>query len=56
MGRQSKEYKNFNCKMDKGIVESLEKFVEETGMTKTATAENAIKMYIEYYHKTGKIK
>ena len=42
--------------MDKQIIESLEKFVEETGLSKTATVENALKMYIEYYYKTGKIK
>lgn len=56
MGRQNKEYKNLNCKMDKQIIESLEKFVEETGLSKTATVEKALKMYIEYYYKTGKIK
>lgn len=56
MGRQSKEYKNLNCKMDKQVTEILERFVEETGLSKTATVENALKMYIGYYYKTGKIK
>lgn len=55
MARPNKEYKNVNCKVDKEIAESLEVFVKETGLTKTATVEKALKFYIEQYKKTGKI-
>lgn len=39
----------------KPVAEELEKFTEKTGLSKTATVENALKAYIEQYNKTGKI-
>ena len=55
MARASKEYKNLNCKVDKEVSDKLENFIEDTGLSKTATVEKALKMYIEHYKKTGKI-
>lgn len=44
-----------NCKIDKPIAEDLEKFIQVTGLTKTATVEKALKLYIAQFNKTGKI-
>lgn len=55
MPRKPKKYKYLNCKLDKTVSEKLEKFAEETGLSKTATIEKALRMYLENYYKTGKI-
>lgn len=55
MARKTKDYKNLNCKIEKTVSDLLEQFVESTGLSKTATVENALKMYIKNYNKTGKI-
>lgn len=55
MARANKEYKNLNCKIDKGVSDKLEKFIEDTKMSKTATVERALTEFIEKYNKTGKI-
>ena len=55
MAQKSKEFKNLNCKVDIKVSDELEKFIEETKLSKTATVEKALKMYIEHYNKTGKI-
>lgn len=55
MARASKEYKNLNCKVDKEVSDLFEKFIADTGLSKTATVEKALKMYIEHYKKTGEI-
>ena len=43
------------CKIKKEISDLLAQFCDETGMSKTAAVENAIKLYYERYSKTGKI-
>ena len=55
MERASKEYKNLNYKIDKEVSDKLEKFIEDTKMSKTATVERALTEFIEKYNKTGKI-
>jgi len=55
MPRQKKEYKNLNCKIEKEISDRLEKFTEETGVSKTKAVERALKMYLESFDKTGKV-
>ena len=55
MARANKEYKNLNRKIDKGVSDKLEKFIEDTKMSKTATVERALNDFIEKYNKTGKI-
>lgn len=55
MARQAKDFKNLNCKVEKSVSDLLEKFITDTGLSKTATVEKALRMYIEHYKKTGKI-
>ena len=58
MARQknsNKASKNLNCKIDKSVSDMLENFIEDTKMSKTATVEKALQMYIEQYRKTGRI-
>ena len=55
MARQAKDFKNLNCKVDKKVSDSLEKFIADTGLSKTATVEKALDEYINKYNKTGKI-
>ena len=58
MARQknpNKASKNLNCKIDKSTSDMLENFIEDTKMSKTATVEKALRMYIEQYRKTGRI-
>lgn len=55
MARANKEYKNLNCKIEKSVSDKLEKFVEDTKMSKTATVERALTEFINKYNKTGKI-
>lgn len=50
-----KAYKNLNCKIDKTLSDKLEKFIQDTRLSKTVTVEKALEMYIERYNKTGKI-
>lgn len=54
MAQKSKEFKNLNCNVDIKISDELEKFTTETKLSKTATVEKALMMYIEHYKKTGK--
>ena len=53
MAQKSKESKNLNCKVDIKVSDELEKFIEETKLSKTATVEKALMMYIEHYKKTA---
>ena len=55
MARQAKDFKNLNCKVDKEVSDLLEKFIEDTKMSKTATVERALTKFIEKYNQTGKI-
>ena len=55
MPRPAKEYRVINCKIDKDIADMLDKFSSDTGISKTATVEKALKMYIAHFNKTGKI-
>lgn len=47
MARQKKDGVALNCFIDKSIADSLEKFCEETRLSKTATVERAL---IEYFN------
>lgn len=51
----NKAYKNLNCKIDKSLSDKLEKFIQATRLSKTATVEKALDVFIERYNKTGKI-
>ena len=55
MPQHKKDFIPLNCKLDKEIAEELEKFTKETGLSKTATVEKALKNYLGEFEKTGKI-
>ena len=55
MPQHKKDYKLLNCKIEKAISDELEKFTANTGLSKTATVEKALKMYLAQFNKTGKI-
>ena len=55
MPQHKKDYKLLNCKLEKPIADMLDKFIEDTGLSKTVTVEKALKAYLEQYEKTGKI-
>lgn len=58
MARPKKDGKYINFYMDADVYAALEKYTEETGLTKTMTMERALKQYIElsggYAIKDGK--
>ena len=39
MAQKTKDFKNLNCKVDIKVSDELEKFIEETKLSKTATVE-----------------
>lgn len=46
MPQVKKNYKMLNCKLDKEVAEDLERFSSESGLSKTATVENALRAYL----------
>ena len=55
MAQKSKEFKNLNCKVDIKVSDKLEKFIEDTKMSKAATVERALTEFIEKHNQAGKI-
>jgi hypothetical protein len=55
MNKPLKDGVPLNCKIDKKTAEQLEAFIKATKLSKTATVERALHVYIESYYKTGKI-
>lgn len=55
MPRVKKPHQVLNIKIDINLAEKMDKFISETGLTKTATVERALKQYFEKYDQTGKI-
>lgn len=47
MARKKKEYANVGIKMDANVSELLEQYCLDSGMSKTAVIERAVKRYIE---------
>lgn len=47
MARKKKEYANVGIKMEKSVSDKLDKYCEESGMSKTAVIERAVRSYIE---------
>lgn len=47
MARKKKEYANVGIKMEKSVSEQLDKYCEESGMSKTAVIERAVRFYIK---------
>lgn len=51
MNRQKSYKKALNCRLDGNVWDALEKFCEETGLTKTAAVERAIIKCVEQHNK-----
>ena len=49
MSRAKKDAKLLNIKLDRGIHDQLEKFCEESGMTKTTATEKILEQFFEKY-------
>ena len=47
MSREKKASKNFSCKFDKEIFETLERYCLLSGQSKTIVVERAVKKYLE---------
>lgn len=57
MAKQNKDWKALNIKLDKTIYEQLEKYCEETGLSKTVAVERILsKAFKEYEEKKGALK
>ena len=52
---KSKESKAVNINMDITILQALEKYCEETGLTKTTAIERILKQYFENQNKEKKV-
>lgn len=52
---KSKESKAVNINMDVTVLQDLEKYCEETGLTKTTAIERILKQYFETQNKEKKV-
>ena len=52
---KSKESKAVNINMDVTVLQDLEKYCEETGLTKTTVIERILKQYFEAQNKEKKV-
>ena len=53
--KKTKDFEYFSCKLNKETSEKLQKFCEDTGLSKTKAVEKALEKYIADYRKTGKM-
>lgn len=56
MARPKKDGIKATYLIDRPIMEELDKFCEETGLSKTVAVERALKMFLDNYRETGKLK
>ncbi len=56
MARKKKDYANVGIKMEKSVSDRLDKYCDESGMSKTAVIERAVKSYIENNEKSEALK
>ncbi len=54
MPQIKKDYRMLNIKLDREVSDKLATFTADTGLTKTYAVEQALKVYIDQYNKTGK--
>ena len=52
MARPKKDNTPISVRLDRDIFNSLEKYCEKTGMTKTASIEQALKLYLKKYEES----
>ncbi len=51
MAKQNKDWKALNIKLDRTIYEQLEKYCEETGLSKTVAVERILSKAFKEYEK-----
>lgn len=51
MAKQNKDWKALNIKLDRTIYEQLEKYCEETGLSKTVAVERILNKAFKEYEK-----
>lgn len=51
MAKQNKDWKALNIKLDRAIYEQLEKYCEETGLSKTVAVERILNKAFKEYEK-----
>ena len=56
MARAKKDGQYINCYVEKEVVQILEQYCEETGLTKTVAIERILKKYFENYYDERAIK
>lgn len=54
MARQKKDARVLNIKMDSNIYDQLNRFVLETGLTKTVATERILQQFFDEYFKKSK--
>ena len=52
MAKQNKDWKALNIKLDRTVYEQLEKYCEETGLSKTVAVERILSKDFEKYEQT----
>lgn len=52
MAKQNKDWKALNIKLDRTVYEQLEKYCEETGLSKTVAVERILSKTFEKYEQT----
>lgn len=56
MAKQNKDWKALNIKLDRTIYEQLEKYCEETGLSKTVAVERILSKAFKEYEKKDKYR
>lgn len=51
MAKQNKDWKALNIKLDRTVYEQLEKYCEETGLSKTVAVERILSKAFKEYEK-----
>lgn len=54
-GREKKDSKMVTIRMEKSLLESVNKMMESTGLSKTAIIERGTRKYVEQYEETGRL-
>ncbi len=52
MAKENKDWKALNIKLDRTVYEQLEKYCEETGLSKTVAVERILSKAFEKYEQT----
>lgn len=56
MAKQNKDWKALNIKLDRTVYEQLEKYCEETGLSKTVAVERILNKAFKEYEEKNKYR